>query len=437
MKPFWQLADHGGYIACGDKQVTYQELIEKVNVRYFALSKNSKLLCALVAHNNLEFLVTYLSLLQANHTILLIDPKKTQAEISSVSKHFKVNYLFDGAQVTELESIQHSLGDDLALLLPTSGSSGVPKLVKLTYRNLIENYEGILSVLPITKEDRVMTSLPLSYSFGLSILHTHLAVGANIIMGQESLMSKPFWQTFEAHKITSFYGVPFSFELLHRLRFERLPLSNLKYMAQAGGRLSDNLWHALQKFSKDSSISFYAMYGQTEATARIAIMKPENFLSNSPGAIGDPLPNCQLYIDNTDDEGELLFKGKNIFAGYASQIEDLAVCHIFDVLKTGDIARKNSSGSFTIVGRSKRISKLEGRRINLDELEQSIAQKLNKQVVIKSDDKRLNVYIECHADGLEKSIAEIAPCHVRQIKVIQIDSIPRLSNGKVDYHALD
>ncbi len=437
MKPFWQLADHGGYIVCGDKQVTYQELIEKVNVRQRALSKNSKLLCALVAHNNLEFLVTYLSLLQANHTILLIDPKKTQAEISSVSKHFKVNYLFDGAQVTELDSNKHALADDLALLLPTSGSSGVPKLVKLTYRNLIENCEGILSVLPITKEDSIMTSLPLSYSFGLSILHTHLAVGASIIMGQESLMSKPFWQTFEAHKVTSFYGVPFSFELLHRLRFDRLPLSNLKYMAQAGGRLSDNLWRELQKFSKNSGIPFYAMYGQTEATARIAIMMPEDFLSHSPGAIGDPLPSCQLYIDASNDEGELLFKGKNIFAGYASQIEDLAVCHIFDVLETGDIARKNSSGRFAIVGRSKRISKLEGRRINLDELEQVIAQQLNKQVVIKSDDKSLNVYIEYLANNLEKSIAEIASCHVRQVKIIHIDSIPRLSNGKVDYHALD
>ncbi|WP_419147785.1 AMP-binding protein [Pseudoalteromonas 'SMAR'] len=439
MNFFWELK-HGNSdnrIIEGSKAVCYSELESLVCAAQQKLPE-SKQLVALVAHNSLAFVIYYLALLRNRHAILLLDANKSMAENQAIAEHFQANLFIDKETVTGLHARNLEIADALALLLPTSGSTGSVKRVKLTFENLAENTLGISQTLPISAGDKAMTSLPLSYSFGLSILNTHLQVGAEIILGQESVFAKDFWQQFKQHSVNSFYGVPFSFEMLVKLGLTRLPLEQLKYMAQAGGRLSNELWHALQQFSKTRGVAFFPMYGQTEATARIAIMQSSEFLQAPPGTIGEPLPQCQLYIEDDAEQGELCFSGANIFCGYANATVDLQTCSSIALLKTGDIAKRLTTGQLQIIGRTKRIAKLEGRRLNLDELESEVEKNLNLPCVITSDDDILKV-ITCHrfSEGSDKRIAALAGCHFRQIKLIKVEEIPRLSNGKVDYHGLD
>ncbi|NUZ09578.1 AMP-binding protein [Pseudoalteromonas sp. McH1-7] len=436
MSKFWALGKaSNSLIVDGERTLNYSQLDTEVQSALSNLPKKKQLI-AIVAHNSLPFVIHYLAALRGGHTVLLLDKSKGKEQHQVMLTQFHANYLIDGDLVSHLNPDTVTLAPEIALLLGTSGTTGREKVVKLTFENLTSNCAAITQVLPISKTDCAMASLPFSYSFGLSILHSHLLVGAGIILGQESLMSKSFWQQFTQHNVNSFYGVPFSFEMLFRLGLQRQPLHQLKYMAQAGGRLSGQLWEALKEFCGAQKLPFYAMYGQTEATARMAIMQPDDFLAAPAGAIGKTLPFCKLYIANGEKEGELCFEGANIFAGYASSLEDLRECEVSAILKTGDVAHQLDNGMLQIIGRIKRIAKLEGRRINLDDLERQLNQQFNLSCVITSDDKQLRVFICGSVLGVEKQIAQIAQCHHRNVKVFNIETIPRLSNGKVNYNAL-
>ena len=214
------------------------------------------------------------------------------------------------------------LHEDLALLLTTSGSTGSPKLVRQSYRNLRANTESIVEYLELDESERPITTLPMSYTYGLSILNTHLYVGALVILTQMPVTKWEFWQKFRQYGATSFGGVPYIYEMLDRLRFYGMDLKSLRTMTQAGGKLAPELHKKVAEYALATRRRFVVMYGQTEATARMAYLPHEKSLEKY-GSMGIAIPGGRFsLIDAEGDEiaqpevtGELVYEGGKRRAG--------------------------------------------------------------------------------------------------------------------------
>ena len=270
-------------------------------------------------------------------------------------------------------SVYPSPHPDLALLLSTSGSTGSPKLVRLSYENLLSNTMSICEYLKIIRADRPITTLPMNYSYGLSVINTHLYAGASIILTDQSYAQKTFWDLFKKNSATSFSGVPYTYEILKRIHFERMELPSLKCMTQAGGKLSEELQRFFAEYAIKRNIDFYVMYGQTEATARMSYLAPKLAMEKL-GSIGKAIPRGRFEIRDDQNniinqpgvKGNLFYCGTNVFMGYADSINDLCKENLHNgLLDTGDLAEYDNDNFLYIKGRKKRFIKIYGNRVNL------------------------------------------------------------------------
>lgn len=342
------------------------------------------------------------------------------------------------------------INKDLALLLSTSGSTGSVKFVRLSYQNLFSNTQSIIEYLSLDSKERAFLILPLNYTFGLSVINTHLCVGASVAITDKSVMQKGFWEFIESSKASSISGVPYTFEMLFKLKFFDKKLVHLRTLLQAGGKLSIALQEEFARFTLKENKKFIIMYGQTEATARMSYLPPKFALSKL-GSIGIAIPHGKFELLDSKDElikdcnikGELVYKGENVALGYAVDRSSLSKGDEFKgILKTGDIAYVDADGFYYIVGRKSRFIKMQGRRIGLDEIECLLHTHFKdiSQVVAGIDDM-LYIFIESKKDSnindIKKFICtalKIAPLNV---KIKEIDKIPRTQSGKILYSNLE
>ena len=342
-------------------------------------------------------------------------------------------------------AVQPSVHDDLALLLSTSGSTGSPKQVRLSYNNLLSNGTAIINYLGICSEDRPITTLPFQYSFGFSIINSHILAGATVLLTTHSIVEKGFWEFFREERATSFGGVPYTFEMLERLRFSRMALPSLKSITQAGGRLSLDLAKEVSEYALSNGVRFFVMYGQTEAAPRMSYLPPEYALSKC-GSIGIPIPGGEFFlqdenglvINENEQEGELVYRGENVSMGYAQCREDLSKGDELDgVLYTGDIARRDHDGFYYITGRKKRFIKLFGIRLNLDEAEQMI-KVLGVDCACCGVDDNMVIYLTQpdRESEVRQLMALKSGIHHSAFSVKLIAEIPKNESGKTHYFDL-
>ena len=342
----------------------------------------------------------------------------------------------------------YPLSPDLTLLLATSGSTGNPKLVRLSKLNLESNAESICEYLKIDENERAITTLPMNYTYGLSIINSHLMVGACLLMTPDSYVQSPFWEFFEQEKATSFGGVPYTYELLKKIHIFNKKLPSLHYMTQAGGKLPTALQIELAQWSAENGRRFYVMYGQTEATARMAYLPPQNCLKK-PGSMGIAIPGGRFelvdengnVITQHHKSGELVYSGPNVCLGYAQQKEDLALGdENHGRLMTGDIAETDEDDYYYIVGRKKRFLKLFGIRINLTECENILQEKYPQDTIIcGGTDNNLKIYT-ADPDAARGSAAILADyLHINRkgFTGCLIDRVPRNAYGKIQFSSLD
>ncbi|MFJ5767801.1 AMP-binding protein [Lysinibacillus sp. NPDC093210] len=321
-------------------------------------------------------------------------------------------------------------------MLSTSGTTGSQKFVRLSYDNLRVNAESIIDYLQINKNERAIMNLPLSYSYGMSIVNSHLLAGASILLTDESVLEKSFWEFVKKHKATSIAGVPFTYQMLQRIGFTKMELPYLKTMTQAGGRLNEKLVKHFAEYAKEQNKRFYIMYGQTEAAPRISYIPYEKVLEKS-STIGIAIPGGKLSIDAETEE--LIYKGANVMMGYAENLADLANGYELNgVLYTGDTAIVDKDGYFTITGRIKRFIKLFGLRINLDDVEKKLEEELQIPLACTGSDDKLIVAIEqvdC-VEQVKEALERLYKLHKTAFKIKVIDEIPRFASGKTDYMKL-
>lgn len=329
--------------------------------------------------------------------------------------------------------------EDLSLLLPTSGSTGSPKLVRHSYRNIEANADNVRRLFELNGAERAMAILPMHYTMGLSVIASHLLAGSTLLLSGRSLLDKGFWSMLK--EATSFTGVPYSYEILTKMRFTRMDLPNLKVITQGGGKLTEELFKMLAQYAHDKSKKFIATYGQSECTARMAYL-PAELAMEKTCSIGFAEPGGQLSIvDENGNEsfegeaqGEMVYRGENVTLGYANAQEDLLKGdENHGVMHTGDLARRDADGCYFIIGRLKRFLKIYGLRIGLDEVEEMIKIEFNTDCYCKGDDEKLVVLVTNAKlkELLPSFIEEKTHLFHQKIEVQVVNEIHRNEAGKV------
>lgn len=329
--------------------------------------------------------------------------------------------------------------DELSLLLPTSGSTGSPKLVRHCYRNIEANADNVRRMFKLDGTEKAMAILPMHYTMGLSVIASHLLAGATLLLSGRSLLDKGFWAMLK--EATSFTGVPYSFEILTKMRFTRMDLPNLKVITQGGGKLTEAMWNTLAHYAQDKGKQFIATYGQSECTARMAYLPAEMAL-DKVCSIGIAEPGGQLSIidDNGNEtfegeaQGEMVYRGENVTLGYATCREDLLKGdENHGLMHTGDLVRRDADGCYFIIGRLKRFLKIFGLRIGLDEVERMIKDVYKSDCYCKGDDEKLIVLVTDAKlqDMLPLFIEEKTHLYHQRVEVQVVKEILRNEAGKV------
>ena len=335
---------------------------------------------------------------------------------------------------------------ELALLLPTSGSTGNPEMVRISYKNLTSNAQSIIDYLKLDETSRAITTLPMNYSFGLSIINTHLASKGSLVVNTFSVAERGFWNLVHTFKPTHFAGVPYTYQILKRFKSLISTSLSLEVFLQAGGKLDSKLVLEFCYLLKSVNKSFYVMYGQTEATARMTYL-PINQAILKPSSIGRAIPGGRVILIEEDGSevnhagstGELVYFGPNVSLGYAKSREELALGDSnYGRLFTGDLAIKDNDGDFYIVGRKNRIGKVFGIRVNLQDLEDHLSANEVEAVCI-SLENQLKI---CTTSSVEKMkittiVSKYLGVSAAGLQVLSIDAFPRSPSGKISYSELE
>jgi acyl-coenzyme A synthetase/AMP-(fatty) acid ligase len=437
------LAGHGDRpaILTDNFTLTYRELADRVDALALRLGTQRRLV-ALAAANDVDSLVAYLAALVAGHPLILL-PEDKPAALESLVAAYDPDVVLRSANGQTLfeerrAGTRHELHPDLALLLSTSGSTGSPKLVRLSATNLQANAESIAEYLNIGPADRAATTLPMSYCYGLSVINSHLLRGAGLVLTDLSVVDPCFWELFRTGGATSFAAVPYTFELLERVGFAGMDLPGLRYVTQAGGRLAPERVQGYAELGRRKGWELFVMYGQTEATARMAYLPP-GLAAEHPGAIGIPVPGGAFRIEPVPglEHGELVYTGPNVMLGYAETPEDLGAGRTVHELRTGDLARKHPAGVYEVVGRRSRFVKIVGLRVDLGRVERILAD-LGVEAASAGTDQGLVVAVEGSHDTqlLAKVLAQGIGLPRAALELHAVEHLPRLATGKVDYPAV-
>ncbi len=436
------------------EQLTYGNLCDFSEEFAKHLPKRS--LVFLMAENRNGSLLGYIACLSNGIVPLILSAKTEESLYASLYNLYQPEYIWAPNEMVEKlghEKVYEAHGyallhtgnepvdmhPDLALLLPTSGSTGSPKLVRHSLHNIEANADNVRRMFEMDGTEKAMAILPMHYTMGLSVIASHLLAGATLLLSGRSLLDRGFWAMLK--EATSFTGVPYSYELLMKMRFTRMDLPNLRIITQGGGKLTEEMFRALAQYAHDKGKKFIATFGQSECTARMAYL-PAELAMEKTCSIGMAEPGGQLSIvDENGNEsfegeatGEMVYRGENVTLGYANCKEDLLKGdENHGVMHTGDLARRDADGCYFIVGRLKRFLKIFGLRIGLDEVENLIKSEYGIDCYCKGNDEKLIVLITKPelVDSLPGFIEEKTHLFHKNIEIQLVDAILRNEAGKV------
>lgn len=461
MGDFWTFEDIEGnqpaLIVPGGVIVTYGSLSAMADAwtaRLQEVAGGARPLVALEFTTTTDAIAAYLGVLRAGFPLLIVEPRKLGVDSQLIRVWSPDLNLTAGPGSEMLLAERPGWREDVAslpaphpdlrVLLSTSGSTGEPKLVRLSGRNIAANADSIAEYLRLQPSDRAATTLPLFYSYGLSVLNSYLAVGAALVLIQESVTEPGFWENARIEGVTSLAFVPHQLDLLRGARFDGTQLPSLRYITQAGGKLDPDTVRHFWELGQSHGWQLFVMYGQTEAAPRISYVPPEA-LPGAAGTIGRAIPGGRLWLAAEDGSeihdpgrsGELIYEGPNVMMGYATARADLAGEPVPDSLKTGDVAERTTDGYFRIVGRLKRFVKLYGLRLSLDQIEASLRSRGVAAHAIGIEDRLVILYQELvDEQEVREAVAEEHGLPQAEVHTDQLREVPLLPSGKIDHAAL-
>lgn len=453
---------HTAVITDRGEQLSYEELDAQASEFAKLIEDNALLFC--LCENRLGSLLGYVACMEHHIPIVLLDGSKELSVLQNLASIYQPEYIWAVTEKAEeiggetiytyasysLQKMHYEVSVDkpvinpeLALCLTTSGSTGSPKFVRLSAKNVLANADSIAEYLEIDKNERPITTLPSYYSYGVSVINSHLVKGATILLTDGTIAQRDFWNFMKEQKATSIAGVPYTYEILKKLRFFRMDLPYLKTMTQAGGKLNKDLAKEYIEWAQSKDKRFFVMYGQTEATARMSYLPLEHALDKY-ASIGIAIPRGKFSlidvngnaIEEPDVDGELVYEGANVSLGYAECRADLAKGDENQgVLHTGDVARRDADGYYYITGRLKRFVKVWGNRCNLDATEQIVKSNVTTSCACVGVDDKITIFVT--EQGLEEQIVKLlvekTGLNNKAFEVRLIDAIPIKSSGKLDY----
>jgi acyl-CoA synthetase (AMP-forming)/AMP-acid ligase II len=427
--------------------IRYGALATRVAAAARRLACPRRSLVFLPVANRVDGVVAYLGLLAAGHVPALLDPALPAGLMAALAARYRPARLIGAPGEERLEGADDGpiLHPELGLLLSTSGSTGSPKMVRLGLGALGHNTGAIVEALRLGPNDRAAAHLPLHYAFGLSVLNTHLAAGASLVLTERTLLEQGFWDRLRDTGCTSLAVTPFHMEILDRLGLDRVAPPTLMVITQAGGRLAPDRAERIHRLMAARGGRFYVMYGQTEAAPRLATLPPERFAGHA-GSVGLPLADGRFVILDGHGRslpagqiGQVHYQGPNVMMGYACGPDDLALGDVMGGrLPTGDLGYLDADGFLYLTGRANRYAKIAGRRISLDEVE-GMAETTGPLAVVETDGRLLVVVQGGDADdldGLRRRLARRLRLPAAALRTRAVDSLPVTAKGKVDYRRL-
>lgn len=329
---------------------------------------------------------------------------------------------------------------DLAVCLSTSGSTGHPKVVRLSRSALAANTDAIIKALGITPQERAVLHLPLAYSFGLSVLHSHLWAGGSLLVTGDGFLDPAFWSDIRAAEATTLPGVPYHYEMLRRLGLDKLDVPSLTTFTQAGGRLDPPFVKHFASMATQRGGRLYVMYGQTEAGPRISVL-PADLAATQSNSVGRAVPGTTLRIAAPDGspvpagtEGAVIVEGPGVMMGYATTRADLARGDdLGGRLSTGDLGYLDETGLLTLTGRETRFAKLFGLRLDLEQIERAMP----APTVAVEAGKHLILVTEGPTAPVQDIALELTGLHPSAVRVRHVDALPRTPSGKLDLSAIE
>lgn len=456
---FWHsrpgIADNNIFLLDDAGQLTYGEFFEIADKLFLPLSRG---VVAIICDKDRETIIGYGGALRAGIVPLLLDSIAEEGSLLHLIDRYEAEYVWARKDITpngyeELDRFDNqilwrrrsssgvdTICPDLVALIPTSGSTGDPKTVRLSQQNLTSVTSCIADYLNLDETRRAISLLPLQYSYGLSVLNSIMEARGSYVITDLSPVQRDFWDLVLVHGVTDFSAVPFVFDTIKRMRFSSEILDQLVCVTQAGGHLSPVVTKHFRTLFAPHGISYFTMYGATEASPRIAYLHPDDAEAKH-GSVGKPISIGTVKLDGAEpetSEGELIYHGPNVCLGYATGREDLARGDDFaGILRTGDMARIDDDGFIYITGRLKRFVKIHGVSVNLEHVES----------VIREGG------FDCHLLGRENIISVVSQqdygeqilhfakkrftFHPSVWRSVVVDQIPRTSSDKVDYASLD
>ena len=470
MRLFQEETSYGDRILAADdagQTVTYRDLDSFAEELYRYIG--GKKLIFILCQNTIGSLLGYLGCLKTGVVPLMLEKHMNQELLARLIREYHPAFLYIPqdcifqAEDCEMvwsthgyclcrrnDNLSPSLYGELSLLLTTSGSTGSPKFVRQSGRNIDANTESICKYLSIHKQERPVTTLPMNYTYGLSIINSHVKVGATILLTVRSMVEHPFWEFVKEKKATSFGGVPYTYQVLKRIGFLQMDLPDLRTMTQAGGKLPANLHEEFASYAEKTGKQFVVMYGQTEATARMGYLPPQKAVERC-GSMGIAIPGGRFWLEDgngaeikePNTQGELVYEGENVAMGYACCLEDLKKGDEWNgILHTGDMAKRDLEGYYYITGRKKRFIKMFGNRVNLDEVERLLKEQFEGiDFACVGRDDRLMIYTDQRdkqeMERMLEYLYQLTGINSRAVNIQWVNKIPKNESGKTLYKELN
>lgn len=449
----------------GGDCLTYGELVVEVEDFWNGVEPRSIVFC--LCKNTVGSLIGYLSIVERDAVPLMLSASIDDALLQKLIRTYTPHYMWVPADMSESLGVsrgnrevfsshgyilldtgveKYPIHDQLQLLMTTSGSTGSPKLVRYKRGNLEANAKNVARAFGWTANERPVCDLGMQYTMGLNVINTHLFVGATVLLTTYNLMSSDFWDYVRGERATNFTGVPFSYDIFHRLRFESMDLPYLTTLSQGGGRLTDERFRQLAAYAARTGKRFIASFGTTETSARLSVL-PSEYALEKICSIGKAIPEGELFLVDSDGEliedevaeGEMCYRGPNVTMGYALCREDLAKGDEFSgVYRTGDLARRDEDGFYYVTGRLSRFLKLLSYRVSLDQSERLVSERFGVECACTGTDQCMDVFVvgQPNVDAIATFLSTKLGIYKSMFKVSCLDELPRNDSGKIKYAEL-